>query len=123
MKKEIYQTLFLTCNWVRKFNRSQTGTPKELYLQTGYSNYHDKIDQKSIEEFLTNDLKLIDLWEGFSLDKRWGPSWCFIHLQSGNYEVSFRSQKGEIQEIYNFENEIEACAFFIKMEMEQFRKG
>jgi hypothetical protein len=70
MKKEIYQTLFLTCNWVRKYNRSQTETPKEIYLQTGYSNYHDKIDQKSIGKFIINDLKLIDLWEGFSLDKR-----------------------------------------------------
>ena len=123
MEKELIQsTLLAVCNWVKDYNKSNAATPRELYLKTKYGEYHDMITEGDIEKILQDNIGLIDLWETFSMDKRWSPSWYFTRLESGKSEVGYYHHYEKLKKHMLFDDEVKACAFFIKMEMEDFRK-
>lgn len=122
MNEKIQNSILAVCNWVKAYNASQEETPLELYLETEYNDYHDLITEFEIENYLRKNAELIDLWETFSMDKRWSPSWHFTRTDSGKNIVGYFHHDDNMKKQMEFDDVSKACAFFIKMEMEELRK-
>jgi predicted HTH domain antitoxin len=122
MNKETQNIIYAICNWVKAYNASTKETPRELYFKTKYSDYHELITEVEIEKYLQENLSLIDLWEIFSMDKRWSPSWYFTRSDSGKNVVGYFHHDDKMKKQMSFNHASKACAFFIKMEMEELRK-
>jgi hypothetical protein len=108
------------CNFVRVYRSDDLRTPIEIYRQTGYSAYHDKITIDDIESEIRHDPSLVQEWIMFSEDKRWTPAWAFQGSEE-SWTVSFIESSGKSSQKVNFKNGFRACAEMVRNEMEQFR--
>ena len=94
-------------------------TPIELYEEVGYSEFSRDVSESLLEAVLRNDPSLVDDWKSFSEDKRWSPAWYFTTEEEisvvGHYPPDPNINK------MTFRDPFQACAYFIKMEMEAFR--
>lgn len=122
MNEKVHNSILAVCNWVKAYNSSKEETPRELYLKTKYNDCHDLITEFVIENYLRENPELIDLWETFSMDKRWSPSWYFSRSNSRKNIVGYFHHDDNMKKQMEFDDVFKACAFFIKMEMEELRK-
>jgi len=93
-------------------------TPLEVVRKTGYSVFCEDIKIKDIIDELKKDKNSITTWLNFTADKRWTPAWGVVQKNSG-YELFYMSTACEIELKVNFKDPFEACAFMIRMEMEE----
>lgn len=93
-----------------------------LLKKSGYFELHNEISEADIFESLTQHLECIDQWLSLSEDKRSSSGWYFKHNDDGKYVVGYFPWKETIATT-EYQNKIEACAAFIKREIENIRNS
>ncbi|MCL2745213.1 MAG: hypothetical protein FWE67_15325 [Planctomycetaceae bacterium] len=94
-------------------------SPYAILKASGYFEWHDKINENDIFEVLTQHLECINQWLCFSADKRC-CGWYFTEEKGKNIVGNYSSQGG-YEQVIEFLDKIEACAAFIKREIEEIR--
>ena len=93
-----------------------------LLKESGYFGLHNQIGEADIFEELTEHLECIDQWLSLSENKRSSSGWYLKQNDSGKYVVGyFPPQENLITTEYI--DKAEACAVFIKREIEDIRKS
>ena len=108
-------------NMPAKYHELGDITYYSLLKNTGYFELHDQINKDEIFEQLSKHPEWVKQWIQYSEDKRTASGWCFYKNEIGKYIVRFYPQLGEIEDL-EFSDCKEACAVFIKIEIEGKRK-
>ncbi len=93
-----------------------------LIKESGYFEMHNQINEVDIFEVLNENLECIDQWLSLSEDKRSSSGWYFKQNDNGKYLVG-HYPSNENNELNEYSDEVEACAVFIKYEIEEIRKS
>jgi len=95
-------------------------SPHSLLKESGYFEYHDQISERDISEVLTQHLECIDQWVFFIADKRCA---CWYFTQNGGkYIVGYYSIQRGHERVTEYSDRVEACAAYIKQEIEEIRQ-
>jgi hypothetical protein len=103
---------------VHEFNLSQNESIEALLIKTGYFEFHKNITINEIKKSLLNFPEYVDKWVEYSEDKRNSFGWYLRLGERGQYLVGYIQKNGQIQVNKIFMNKIDACAYFIKYELE-----
>ena len=101
---------------------SEDKSPFDLLKQTGYFELHDQLSVSDIREALTRDPACVQEWMQYCSDRRTSSGW-YIRLNDEElYEIGYFDIKADhdINRV-QYENAIDACAAFIKREIESIR--
>ena len=94
-----------------------------LLQYTGYFEVYENINENIIREVLEQQPHYIEQWLRWSEDKRGGSGWYFMQDGSRKYVVGFLdSDKGTIKKM-EYSDKENACASFIKQEIESIRRS
>lgn len=104
-----------------KFNELKNISFYELLKETGYFQVYDKILEKMILKKLSLFPKYIEEWIIYSEDKRTNSGY-YIKQEGNNYIVGYLNNKGKSMQ-KKYSDKIEACASFIKYEIEEIRNS
>lgn len=103
---------------------SENKSPFALLKETGYFELHDEISVADIREALIRNSACVEEWMQYVDDLRCPSSWYFDFDDDENqYEVGFfdintdPNRSNRVQ----YENATDACAAFIKHEIESIR--
>jgi len=104
---------------------SEDKSPFALLKETGYFELHDQISVDDICDALVRDPKCVQEWLQYVDDQRCSSSWYFVLNDDGLYEVGFFDSKTNPAHSNQvlYENAVNACAAFIKHEIEDMRVG
>ena len=104
----------------RKFEDLSDVSIYSLLRDSGYFETHSQIAESTIRQALCAHPETVDEWMRFSEDKRTNSGWYFRPSCNG-YEVGYFSRsQGDIQSA-EYSDRTEACAIFIKNEVEEIR--
>jgi len=106
------------CNLVRKYYSVEDVSIYELVKTSGYFEHYAAIRPQDIASQLENDPALITDWMQYSADKRSSDGW-FISGADGDCTVGSIFDGKEIAGQYR--SATDACALFIKHELEGIR--
>jgi len=87
---------------------------------TGYGLVYDQIGVSELMSALYEDITFIDDWIQYSEDKRVPQGWYFKRID-GAAVVGFNAPHQRSAETMSFVNAQEACATFVKLEVESIR--
>ncbi|MCE3295144.1 MAG: hypothetical protein K0R65_858 [Crocinitomicaceae bacterium] len=90
-----------------------------LLKETGYFEIHSKVTEENIIFELSQYPEYVDHWLGWSNDKRSG-GWYFQVKNNGKYLVGHYPLSEAFKQM-EFNDPKEACAAFIKREIEEIR--
>lgn len=90
-----------------------------LLERTGYFDVPDHISEADIRAALVCCPECIEEWMQYSEGKR--TSGWYITLDKPRYEVGYVSENGHCAKQAYYDNEMDACATFIKHEIENIR--
>lgn len=107
----------------RKFSAVGNGSIYSLLKETGYFQAHDQISEDVIRDALTCHPECVDEWMHLSEDKRSDAGWYFMQLDETHYAVGHFIPKAGDAERREYSDPIQACAAFIKHEIEDIRSG
>ena len=107
-------------NLPRKFNSVINKSIYDLLKETGYFEIHDKISVESIRNRLAQSPEYVEDWILYSKDKRNSSGWYFKQEDSQRYVVGFLNGKGNNSH-KEYADRLEACAIFIKHEIDNIR--
>jgi hypothetical protein len=93
-----------------------------LLKESGYFELYNQISEADIFAELTQHLEFIEYWLSLSEDKRSSSGWYFKQHDSGNYVVGYFPPKENLKPT-EYLDEVEACAVFIKREIEDIRNS
>ena len=93
-----------------------------LLKESGYFELYNQISELEISVMLIQHSKCIDQWLSWSENKRNSSGWYFKQKEDGKYIVGYFPTKEDLKTTEYFEI-IEACAAFIKREVEDIRKS
>jgi len=95
-----------------------------LLEATGYFELHDQVSESDIRVALLRDPESVQEWMQYCSDKRTSSGW-FIRLNDEElYEVGYFDIKADYDtNRVQYENAIDACAAFIKHEIESIRSN
>jgi hypothetical protein len=93
-----------------------------LLKESGYFELHDQISEANIFDELTKHSECIDQWLAWSANKRSSSGWYFKQNENGKYIVGF-SPPNENLKVTEYFDIAEACAAFVKREIEDIRKS
>ncbi|RBP40339.1 hypothetical protein DES53_10845 [Roseimicrobium gellanilyticum] len=105
----VHETLIAVCNIARDF---PTSSLKALIDRSGYRMHRQEITKDAIEEHVRANQQLIDEWLRYSEDKRTSGGW-YLDVRGPFVVGALRT--GERKQ---FDDRAEACAAFIKNEVE-----
>ncbi len=105
----------------RRFHSLGNVSVFSLLQATGYFGLHDQISEDDIREALHRCPECIQEWVQYSEDKRTSSGWYIMENDEGCYEVGYVSEGGDLQERLVYDNQIDACAAFVKREIENIR--
>ena len=95
----------------------------DLLKETGYFELHNEVSVTDIRNALGRDPTCVQEWMQYIDDQRCSSSWYFVLNDEGLYEVGFYDSNSDParsnQVVY--ENAIDACAAFIKHQIESIR--
>ena len=91
----------------------------DLLKETGYFDIHEKISVESIRNTLAKSPEYVEDWIIYSEDKRSAFGWYFKQQDNKRYVVGLLSGDRKVGNEYG--NRLEACAIFIKNEIESIR--
>jgi hypothetical protein len=104
---------------------SEDKSPFALLKETGYFELHNEVSVSDIHNALARDPACVQEWMQYIDDQRCSSSWYFVLNDEGLYEVGFYDSKTDParsnQVVY--ENAMDACAAFIKHQIESIRSG
>jgi len=111
------------CLYATRADLESSLTLNQIYMQTGYDKYYSEISQDEIKDFIKAQPDLMDAWMLFSQNKRWTPSWFFEKLPNNLWLVGYlnKNSKRVYESLYR--DALFACAYMIRMEMEENRLG
>lgn len=104
----------------------KVGNDKSIYSllkETQYFNVYNKISESNILKELDNHDEYINCWLSWSQDKRSNEGWYFLRKENNKYVVGYMRSDGKKEEYKEFDNAINACAAYIKREIETIRQG
>src|SRR6516225_1638772 len=99
-------------------------SPFALLKETGYFGLHDQVSASDIREALTRDPACVQEWMQYVDDLRCPSSWYFdVDDDDNQYEVGFFDIKADPNRSnrVQYENATDACAAYIKHEIESIR--
>ena len=105
---------------------SEDKSPFTLLKETGYFELHDQVSVSDVREALTRDPACVQEWMQYVDDLRCPSSWYFDFDDDENqYEVGFFDIKADPNRSnrVQYENATDACAAYIKHEIESIRSG
>lgn len=105
----------------RRFQSLTDVSMFSLVKATGYFEFHDSISEADIRAALARCPECIREWMQYSEDKRTPSGWYLTHNDEGCYEVGYITERGELQQRLAYHNRTDACAAFIKHELEDIR--
>jgi len=107
------------------FKTEQKYSIYELFKKSEYYKYYSYITENEIKKYLLQNKYLINYWSNYSEDKRVDKGY-YLTLREKNYEVGYFDSTNKkncfIDSIYTLSEEIDACAKFIKLELEEIKK-
>ena len=93
----------------------------DLASRTGYFEQHERVGEVMIRKRLGLAPDLVDEWIAYSEDKRVGSGWYFRIVSHGEYEVgNYGGATGQHHSSV-YPDRLDACAKFVKQEMEAIR--
>ena len=96
----------------------------DLLKETGYFKLHNEVSVSDIRNALARDPACVQEWLQYIDDQRCSSSWYFVLNDEGLYEVGFYDSNTDParsnQVVY--ENAMDACAAFIKYQIESIRR-
>lgn len=92
-----------------------------LLKETGYFEMHNQVDEATILDELNRHPDYINQWLNWSDNKR-TSGWYFKQKDNGEYVVGYFPIRENLKQIESFDSK-EACAAFIKREIEEIRKS
>jgi hypothetical protein len=102
---------------------SEDKSPFALLKETGYFELHDQVSVDDIRNAIVRDPACVQEWIQYIDDQRCSSSWYFVLNDEGVYEVGFFDSNTDPvrsnQVVY--ENAVDACAAFIKHQIESIR--
>lgn len=117
---KINDTIDGLINIPRRFNSVGNMSIYNLLKETGYFEIHDQISVKNILNVLAQYSECVEDWIVYSEDKRIGSGWYFKQEDNQKYVVGCLSEEGNITH-KEYSNRLEACAIFIKHEIDDIR--
>ena len=99
----------------------------ELFINSGYCDCNNYITEDEIKNYLLKYKNYTKDWANYSENKRVDKGYYFI-LKNGKYIIGYYNKnkidnRDNIVKTYNLSEEIDACANFIKLELEDLRKN
>jgi hypothetical protein len=93
-----------------------------LLKEMGYLELYDQVSVSDIREALTRDPACVQEWMNYSEDQRC-PGWYLRLNEEGLYEVGFFDHNADPHYSHRvqYESAMDACAVFIKQEIEGVR--
>lgn len=105
----------------RKFHSQGTVSMFSLLQGTGYFGLHDQISEDDIREALLRCPEYIHDWVEYSQDKRTSTGWYITENDEEVWEVGYVTERGDLQQRLVYHNQVDACATFVKREIEDIR--
>ena len=95
----------------------------DLLEETGYLELHNEVSVSDIRNALERELACVQEWMQYSEDQRCSSAWYFTLNDEGLYETSYFDIKAvpNTTNRVQYENAIDACAAFIKHQIESIR--
>ena len=115
MKKSIAQKVIRLPN---QFYSIGNVSISSLLKETGYYEHYNSIDASDIRKAIESDIDCIDQWITWSENKRTSSGWYFKRVSEGKCIVGHYPNTNELMEYADAQ---EACATFIKLELEDIR--
>ncbi len=91
-----------------------------LLMASGYAKEHAAVDVAMIEAALRAHPEFIGGWLQYSDDKRTSTGWFFRVDGRGGWEVGY-VDRGVFDNVSRYQDELVACAVFIKKEIDAVR--
>ena len=88
----------------------------DLVQRSPWAGIQSRSTEEQLAEFLRSNQELIELWLGWSEDKRSTPS-AFFRQSGSRYEVGYIESDGESRPSKFFEESASACAYFMLREL------
>ena len=107
-------------NMPAKYNELGNITYYSLLRNAGYFEVHDQINEDKILEQLIKHPEWVKQWIQYSEDKRTASGWYFLQDTDGKYIVEYYPPQQKFKTLKFFDIK-EACAVFIKIEIERER--
>ena len=107
----------------RKFHTRATSI-FDLLKETGYFELHNGVSVSDIRNALARDPACVQEWMQYIDDQRCSSSWYFVLNDEGLYEVGFYDSNADparSNQVVQYENAMDACAAFIKHQIESIR--
>jgi hypothetical protein len=104
---------------------SEDKSPFALLEATGYFELHDQVSVSDIREVVSQNSECVQEGMQYSEDQRSSSAWYFTLNDERPYETGhfdIRSVPNDTNRV-QYENAIDACAAFIKHEIESIRSG
>jgi hypothetical protein len=99
---------------------TKNATMNQVITESQYVYLHNDITEVALEQALIASPQVTDAWLKWSEFKPVSDTWRFYENEDGSFQVWHSSYKRD-DDILNTVNKFEACAAFIKREMETFR--
>ena len=111
------ESIVLACNLAPDYY-AKNMSPYALLQASGYCDHRQAIDVEKIRSYVVTHPELVGRWIGYSEDKRVDRGWYFsADTASGPFVVGYFPSHPKRPE-KSFADGIEACANFIKHELE-----
>ena len=104
-----------------RFHRLGNASILSLLEATGYFGLHDQISESDIRAALLRCPERTQEWMQYSGDKRTSSGWYVTQKEEDCYEVGYFTERGDRRRRVVYEKRIDACAAFIKREIEDIR--
>lgn len=92
-----------------------------LLADSGYPERHAEITPDVVQAVLSDDPELVNVWLQYSENKRTPSGWYFFRAPA-SYIVGYLLVGGRRVDEFAYVDAIEACANFIKQEIEEMRQ-
>ena len=107
----------------RRFHSLGNVSIFSLVKATGYFGFHDHVSEGDIRAALARCPECISEWMQYSEDKRTSSGWYVTHNDEECYEVGYITERADCQQRVAYSNCTDACAAFVKHELECIRLG
>jgi hypothetical protein len=94
-----------------------------LLEATGYFRLHDRISEGDIRAALLRCPECVQEWIQYAEDKRTSSGWYVSLNDEGCYETGYIADAWTRTNRVQYDNAVDACAAFIKHEIEDIRAG
>lgn len=107
----------------RRFHGAGNVSIFSLLEATGYFDVYDQIFEDDIRAALLRCPECLQEWMQYAEDKRTASGWYITQNDEGCYETGYITEVDTCTNRVQYEKATDACAAFIKHEIESIRSG